>query len=202
MADESLVVETDRLESGLYHGEDDLHLLRGLPDECVDLVYLDPPVFSGWAHEGSWQDRADVEPDDGRWQGGVRNYLDWIAAPLEDLDRILTPTGALFLVCDESVGLYVRLLLDELFSGRDPRNRMVWWKANSGPKHHYVFYYRRSGDDATRYGRYYTVIHRQGEVDSSLVAFSFVHRGRKRYLSNQGLDFNHQIACSNPLAQT
>ncbi len=91
----------------------------------------------------------------------------------------------MFLVCDEAVGLYVRLLLDELFSQRDPRNRMVWWKANSGPEHHYVFYYRRSANDA-RPNAHYTVIHRERKGDPSLVSFSFMPgrriRSRSRFV--------------------
>ncbi len=185
-------MEPDGLDSGLFAGEDDLRLLRGLPDECIDLVYLDPPVFSSWVHEGSWQDRAELGPVEDRWQGGVRNYLDWITAPLDDLHRILTPTGALFLVCDQAVGLYIRLILDELFSRQDPQNRMVWWKADSGPERHHVFYYRRSDFTAARHGRYYTVIHREGKADSSLVAFSFVQGRRRRQRSN------HLPGCNRP----
>ncbi len=113
----------------------------------------------------------------------MRTYLDWIAAPLEDLNRILKPTGALFLVCDEAVGLYVRILLDEIFTQRDARNRMIWWKADSGPAHHYVFYCRKSADIG-RHGHLYTVVHREGKDDSSLVAFSFLQGQLRRRISN------------------
>jgi hypothetical protein len=182
---ESAIVDPNGPEANVFHSEDDLRLLRSLPAECVDLVYLDSPFFSSWVHEGSWADRAEAHSPEDRWQGGVRTYLDWIAAPLDDLHRILKPTGALFLVCDEAVGLYVRVLLDELFSRRDARNRMVWWKADSGPAHHYVFYYRKSAQNtAGRNGHLYTVIHREGEDDSSLVAFSFVQGRLRRRVSN------------------
>ncbi len=150
-----------------------------MPDESVDLVYLDPPAFASWLHEGSWADRVEAASAEDRWGGGVRSYLNWIVGPLEDLHRILKPTGSMFLVCDEGVGVYVRLVLDEIFSQQDPRNQMVWWKANSGPMHHYVFFYRRSGGAARR-SPYYTVIHREGSEDSALVGFSFVQGWRMR----------------------
>jgi hypothetical protein len=178
---ESRVVDPDDLDavaSG-FHGEDDLQLLSGFPAESVDLVYLDSPFFSRWVHEGSWADRAEMESLKDRWTGGVRTYLDWIADPLDDLHRILKPTGALFLICDEAVGLYIRFLLEELFSQRDPGNRMVWWKADTGAAHHYVFYYRRSGQSLGRHGHLYTVVHREEKDDWALVAFSLV-RGRLR----------------------
>ncbi len=111
----------------------------------------------------------------------MRAYLDWIAATLENLHRVLKPTGTLFLVCDEAVGLYVRLLLKELFSQRDARNQMVWRKADCGPAHHYIFYYRKPAQNtAGRNGHLYTVIHCEGKDDRTLAAFSFV-QGRLRH---------------------
>jgi hypothetical protein len=177
-------VDWNGLETNASRGEDDLRLLRGFPAESVDLVYLDPPFFSNCALEGSWADRAEMRPsEDDRWQGGVGAYLDWIATPLENLHRILKPSGALFLVCEEAVGLYVRVLLEELFNRRNAGNRMVRWKADSGPAHHYVFYCRKSGDIAGRNGHLYSVIHCEGKDDPSLVAFSFV-QGRPRRRSS------------------
>jgi site-specific DNA-methyltransferase (adenine-specific) len=178
-------VDSTDLGTSVLRGEDDLRLLRSLPAECVDLVYLDSPFFSSLVHEGRWADRAEASPPEDRWQGGVQAYLDWIATPLDDLHRILKPSGAVFLVCDEAVGLHVRLLLEELFNQRDARNRMVWWKADSGPAHHYVFYFRKSARTAERNGDLYTVIHREGEDDSSLVAFSFLQGRLRRRVSNR-----------------
>jgi hypothetical protein len=175
-------VDTNGLEANGFHGEDDLRLLRSLPGECVDLVYLDSTFFSRWVREGSWADQAGVHSSED--DGGVRAYMAWIAAPLDDLHRILKPTGALFLVCDEMVGLYVRFLLEELFGQRDVRTRMVWWKVDAEPAHHYIFYYRKFGQNtAGRNSHLYTVIHREGKDDSSLVAFSFVRGRLKRRIS-------------------
>ncbi len=183
-------------------GEDDLRLLRSFPVESVDLVYLDPPFFSSWVQEGSWAERAKAPLSEDRWLGGVRGYLDWIAPPLENLHRILKPTGALFIVCEEAVGLYVRLLLDELASPSHAPSRMVWWKADSGPAHHYVFYYRKS-TDAGRHGHLYTVIHREGAEDGSLVAFSFVQGQMNRRVSNHlAAQPSLSSVCSSPLAHS
>lgn len=178
-------MDSNDLEASVLHGEDDLRLLRSFPAECVDLVYLDSSFFSSWVHEGSWADQAEARPPEDRWQGGVQAYPDWIAAPLHDLHRILKPSGALFLVCDEAVGLDVGLLLEELFNQQDVRNRMVWWKADSGPAHHYVFYFRKSAHIAGRNGHLYTVIRREGKDDSSLVAFSFLQGRLRCRLSNR-----------------
>lgn len=167
-------MESRGLDLSVSHGEEDLRLLESFPEESVDLVYLDPTFFSGWLQASSWTGgakRPAVEEQEG---AEARAYMDWIASPLDDLHRILKPTGAIFLVCDETVGPYVRLLLDELFSQRDPKNQMVWWRAAAGPAHHYVFYYRKSAHTPGRHGHLYTVIHREGSEDWSLVGFSFI----------------------------
>jgi len=161
-----------------HYGEDDLRLLRSLPAESVDLVYLDPPFFSSWVPEGSWAYRAELDSSEDRWEG-VRNYMDWVAAALEDMYRVLKPTGALFLVCDKSVGLYVRVLLDEFIGPRNIDHRITWKKVISGSEHHYVFYYHKSAEIG-RHGHLYTVIRRQGSDACSLVAFSLVQDRRVR----------------------
>ena len=159
--------------------EEDARLLRSFPAECVDLVYLDAAFFSSWVHEGLWAERlARVDYTAERSQDGAGIYLDWIAGPLEDLSRILKPSGALFLVCDQSVGRYVRLLLDEIFSQPDAHNRTAWSKADCGPAHHHVFFRRKSAETES-HGDLYTVIHGEGRGDWSLVGFSFL-QGRLR----------------------
>lgn len=177
-------MDPSNLEANAVHGEDDLGLLRSFPAESVDLIYLDPSFFSSWIHEASWADRADKRSPGDRRQGGMHAYLDWIEDPLENLHRILKPTGAIFLVCDEAIGLYVRLLLDELFSQQDARSQTVWWKADAKPTHHHVFYYRKSADTTGRNGHLYTVIHPEKKDDWSLVAFSFVQGRRGRRVAN------------------
>jgi hypothetical protein len=174
-------VESNGLRTS--RAEDDLGLLASLPAECVDLVYLDPPFFSEWLTEGGPPGRSPTPNPEYLWHEDVRSYLEWIAAPLEDMHRILKPTGALFLVCEESIGLYVRLLLDEIGNEPHAPSKMVWWKADTRPAHHCVFYYRKS-TEIGRHGHLYTVIHRAGETDRSLVAFSFLQGKLSRRVSN------------------
>ncbi|HEY4779807.1 MAG TPA: hypothetical protein VIH47_09470 [Solirubrobacterales bacterium] len=147
---------------GVLHDDDDLWLLRSLAVESVDLIYLDPAFFCNW----------------------IDAHMDWIAAPLEDLHRILKPAGALFLICDETVGPYLRALLEDFRDQRSADDRMIWWQADSPPAHHHVFYYRKAGEFASQHGHLYTVIRREGEEDSSLMAFSFLHGRLKSSLLN------------------
>src|SRR4051794_9653418 len=95
----------------LYRG-DNLAIMRAMPDECVDLVYIDPPFFSQRDYENIWGDResvADFETDlfDGfrdtkdfferhiqSGAKGLQAYLEWTRARLIEIHRILKPTGS------------------------------------------------------------------------------------------------------------
>src|SRR5271157_3684754 len=48
------------LETGVIYCDDNLHRLSQFPDECIDLIYLDPPFFSNRHHEVIWGDEAEV----------------------------------------------------------------------------------------------------------------------------------------------
>jgi hypothetical protein len=171
-------VHSNRSATSNDVGDDHLWLLRSLQAESVDLIYLDLPFFSSWISEGSWVYQAELNSSEDR-RGGVGNYMGWVAASLEEMHRVLKPTGALLLICDKSVGLYVRVLLDELIGPRDLHRRMTLTKVTLGSEHHYIFYYHKSAEIG-RHGHHYTVIRRQTERDCSLVAFSFVQGRRAR----------------------
>lgn len=42
------------LDTGVVYREDNLTALRRIPDESVDLIYLDPPFFSNRSYELIW----------------------------------------------------------------------------------------------------------------------------------------------------
>jgi hypothetical protein len=48
------------METGVLYCEDNLPQLVQFPDECVDLIYLDPPFFSNRHYEVIWGDEAEV----------------------------------------------------------------------------------------------------------------------------------------------
>lgn len=97
-----------------------------MPDECVDLVYLDPPFFSNRKYEVIWGDEAEVRSFEDRWEGGINVYLDWMELRLRQLHRVLKPSGSLYLHCDQAAGHYLKVSLDRLFGARRFRNEIVW----------------------------------------------------------------------------
>lgn len=90
-------MQPSAVETGVIHCEDNLLVLAGMPDECVDLIYLDPPFFSNRRYEVIWGDEAEVLSFVDRWKGGIREYIDWMRKRVVEMYRVLGPSGSLYL---------------------------------------------------------------------------------------------------------
>lgn len=93
----------------------------------MDLAYLDPPFYSG-RNFGAFDDR---------WKTREA-YLAFMRDRLAALYRVLSPTGSLYLHCDDSTSAYLRLSLDSVFglpSGTDEcwagLQNVIAWKRTS-----------------------------------------------------------------------
>ncbi len=82
------------------HWGDNLDVLPELPDESVDLIYLDPPFFSNRNYEVVFGDESEIRSFEDRWAGGILHYIEWMRPRLEQLHRVLKPTGSLYLHSD------------------------------------------------------------------------------------------------------
>jgi DNA modification methylase len=116
------------LETGVLVCGDNLDRLPEFPDECVDLIYLDPPFFSNRQYEVIWGDEAEIRSFEDRWKGGIQVYIDWMHQRVVHLHRILKPTGSLYLHCDPTASHYLKVMLDKEFRGNF-RNEIVWQRS-------------------------------------------------------------------------
>jgi DNA modification methylase len=111
---------------------DNLEILKGMEAESVDLVYLDPPFFSNRNYEVIWGDAGEVRSFQDRWAGGIDHYIAWLKERVEEMYRILKPTGSIFLHCDWHANAYIRVdILDRLFGMDNFRNEIVWKRHNT-----------------------------------------------------------------------
>jgi site-specific DNA-methyltransferase (adenine-specific) len=153
------------------HCGDNLPILKSLPSESVDLVYLDPPFNSGrnyfqsdkqaFTDTWQWSDESESLLDGvgltalvefvGR--NGLSAYLVMMAVRLAELHRVLKPTGSLYLHCDPTASHYLKLVLDAVFcpQGGDYKNEIVWCYGSGGAskkhfskKHDVIFFYSKS----------------------------------------------------------
>jgi len=90
-------------------------------------------------------------------------YLTMMTPRLQELRRILKPTGSLYLHCDPSAGHYLKVILDQIFGGKCFQSEIVWrrtnghnFKANKfATVHDTIFFYRDpKGYFCQQYGEY------------------------------------------------
>ncbi len=110
---------------------DNLEILKSIESESVDLIYLDPPFFSNRNYEVIWGDKGEVRSFEDRWAGGVDHYIAWLKERVEEMHRILKPTGSIFLHCDWHANAYIRVfILDKIFGYSNFLGEITWQRTN------------------------------------------------------------------------
>lgn len=117
------------LETGVLYCDDNLERLAAMPSGSVDLVYLDPPFFSNRVYEVIWGDEAEVRSFEDRWEGGIQHYIDWMHKRVIELQRVLKPTGTMYLHCDPHASHYLKVMLDAVFGMANFRNDIIWQRS-------------------------------------------------------------------------
>lgn len=125
--------------------------LKQLPTESIDLVYIDPPFFSKRNYQAECNETGEVRSFSDSWAGGIQTYIDWLKPRVEQLHRVLKPTGTLFLHCDWHADAYIRVLvLDPIFGTQHLINNIAWCystggksKTAFGKKHDTLFWYAK-----------------------------------------------------------
>jgi site-specific DNA-methyltransferase (adenine-specific) len=122
---------------------DNLEVLRVLPDEAIDLIYIDPPFGTGEARRldsiqtgiGArtrtgfggrtyrWDVVSSIQYSDGRI---MHDYLDFLGVRLVEMHRVLRSTGSIYVHLDFHSVHHVRLLLDEIFGPERFLNEIIW----------------------------------------------------------------------------
>lgn len=109
----------------LFFG-DCLHVMRMLPSECIDLIYIDPPFFSGRNYNIIFGDKNEVRSFTDIWEGGMPGYLIWLNARLYEMKRLLKQSGTLYVHLDWHAVHYVKCELDKIFGAEQFLNEIVW----------------------------------------------------------------------------
>jgi len=141
---------------------DNLEVLRTLPTESIDLIYIDPPFFSGRNYNVIWGDSNEVRSFFDIWEGGIDTYLLWLNARLWEMCRVLKKTGSIYVHCDWHASHYIKEQMDYIFGyGRDHqnqikpgfRNEIIWGYETSGypkdewaKKHDTILLYSKGKD--------------------------------------------------------
>lgn len=121
----SLGATEDHKPNRLIWG-DNLHVMRSIPSNTVDLIYIDPPFFSERHYNVLWGDKNELRSFTDIWEGGLDGYLVWLNARLYEMKRILKPTGSIYVHCDWHASHYIKVEMDKIFGHDNFRNEIIW----------------------------------------------------------------------------
>jgi len=130
---------------------DNLHVMRQLPSESIDLIYIDPPFFSGRQYNIIFGDQNEVRSFTDIWEGGMPGYLIWLNARLYEMKRLLKKTGSIYVHCDWHASHYIKVEMDKIFGYENFRNEIVWFyrrwtnvQSNFQRMHDVILFYSKS----------------------------------------------------------
>lgn len=149
------------LEPNRLFWGDNLHVMRQLPSESIDLIYIDPPFFSGRQYNVIFGDQNELRSFSDIWEGGMPGYLIWLNARLYEMKRLLKKTGSIYVHLDWHAVHYVKVEMDKIFgsgagSGNKAaagfRNEIAWCYSGGGVpkvefprKHDAILWYTKTG---------------------------------------------------------
>jgi len=150
-----------------YHGDCLFVMRHDIEPESIDLIYLDPPFFTGQVQKGKlkWEPGAmECAYEDSRrfWQEkGVADYaptwlkdiainrpdfaayLFYMRERLQACHRVLKATGSIYLHCDWRASHYLKMVMDEVFGWQNFGNEIVWAYTGAG---NFVSHFGRKHD--------------------------------------------------------
>lgn len=155
---------------------DNLHIMRMLPPESIDLIYIDPPFFSGRDYNVIFGDENEVRSFSDIWDGGLPTYLIWLNVRLLEMKRLLKSTGSIYVHLDWHASHYVKVEMDKIFGYNNFINEIAW--CYTGPrkskkafarKHDTILLYTRGEDYIFNEQRveHKSGVHNKGQVFGS-----------------------------------
>lgn len=102
-------------------------------EEKIDLIYIDPPFFSGTDYririEEKNKNYETIAYYD-RWKNDLDSYLQMLYERIILFKQLLSKKGLLFVHLDWHASHYVKLILDEVFGQNYFINNIVWYYYN------------------------------------------------------------------------
>lgn len=120
-----------KLNDSIYCG-DNLDWMRKMPDEFIDLCYIDPPFFSNRHYEIIFNDGEEIRSFKDRWKGGINHYIEWMTERVFEIHRILKKTGTFYLHCDWHASHYLKIMCDDIFGFNNFQNEIIWYYRGAG----------------------------------------------------------------------
>ena len=108
---------------------DSTKLIKKIPDNHVNLIYLDPPFFAERIFEAKGK-HGKINSFSDTWERNLDSYLDSMIEVLQECYRVLKDTGSLYLQCDWHAVHYLKVELDKIFGRKNFQNEIIWRRHN------------------------------------------------------------------------
>jgi len=105
-------------------------MLREIPSESIDLIYIDPPFNSNRNYEVFWGDTQEKRAFQDRF-GDADAYINYMRPRVMELYRVLKKTGSFYYHCDWHASHYVKIMLDNIFGFNYFQNEIIWKRTNN-----------------------------------------------------------------------
>ncbi len=97
--------------------------------EKIDLIYIDPPFFSGTNYHIEIKSEArefNAIAYNDYWKNDLDSYLEMIYERIVLFKKLLSKKGLIFVHLDWHASHYIRVILDEIFGQNKFVNNIVW----------------------------------------------------------------------------
>lgn len=126
----------------------------------INLIYIDPPFFTGAdftvrtkivasseervASSAKRGEREEIQIEKepsiieerayrDTWSGGIASYLKYMYERLVLMRELLAENGSIYVHLDQSIGHYVKVILDEIFGFENFLGEIIWYRYNKIP---------------------------------------------------------------------
>lgn len=100
---------------------DNLALLKQMPSESVDFIYVDGPYFT----QKDWGDFSDIFKS-------LQDYLDFMTMRLELCRIVMKKTATICIQADYHAVHYLKVEMDKIFGYKNFINELIWDRKNKG----------------------------------------------------------------------
>lgn len=176
----------DGLNRGMLICGKSEEVLEKFDGDCIDLIYGDPPFFSGSKYDqtdGINEDERKYLAYEDMCNEGMDEYIEKIRPVIVQCHRVLKKTGSMYLHCDWHANFRLRMLMNEIFGMSNCRNEIIWHyqigkksKRFFGRKHDTIYFYTKDFDEWT--------FNQQRQISLSPESYNKTDENGKKYLIN------------------
>lgn len=118
-------VEQLKLDSNILMRGDNLHVLKSIPSESFDLIYIDPPFFTERKLTAKVKNSTKQRSFEDTWDS-LEDFMTWLNVRFVEMRRLLKKTGNLVVHLDHHATHYAKVELDKIFGRENFQNEIIW----------------------------------------------------------------------------